>query len=1192
MKFYFVKIIPLCFLLAVFSALGLHAQQPVTTPTDSTSQPISSTAPTTVDTAAKPAPPKLRGSMLRGLKPIPDTIKKIFARFDTLSMSIREGEIISKTMRVDNRTSKTLDFSVDISYPAGWKTLNNRKKLYTVLPGDSLFVPVRIIPHGKIRGNTKYLINAYILEKDSTPVATGYFYTSRERVSSWDISVLPTEKIYFKNKDNSSHFKLSVMNTGNEDQELLLDMENIRQEIMITDTTDRVIKKSIHDFKLKPNQDTIFAYNVKYTSGLRNYKIIDSENYRPNSSSEQKVYTIFAKTSEPKIRGGRALTKAKKIDFVKLGDNLKANQYGYSVFPIIMDANLTNILGGQPILNLNFRGNSVLENGAYLTYFSQFFFSNYYYTNQYLTSSFHYVGYFKENYFFELGDVGGVGGGAYSVPGRGMTAGYRFLPQHKIAGFYTRSPRFFAPTNRDGFGLVYSFLPTFGNYNVGYSRANNSATKLVSNYFSLNGSYKIASRHSVNAGGVFVNHKSSQTGNIFTRSGFQLFGGYTGSYFGDRRMRSSISGSYISKFFDPYNGGDMLIVNHTSSYAHKKVWNFQLTNNYNNRKYISLLNTSNPYQQVRQENMINATRRFDSRFVGLGAFYNFSRFDAFRFHTRGINLNVGNYDYETNTLVSSNAMAGYTRSIDEKPTPKDYFFFQFFTLMRYRVLSANFRYTYGNLTPYQNALLNGSMYPQTIAASVNYQYQFKNPHLVLQNYINYTFFNTFKRHSFGYTPDLFYFTDNGWRFRVTAGFFISSSNASSERQSLNSTISEGYKESKNLITKSVLLNFGVRKEFGVPIPFSKRKFYSTDFVAFIDLNGNGKKEVGEYNLENIVLKLDKWEVLTNEKGKATIKNVPTGNYKLSAFSLEELEGYFPNIEEELDVIIDRVGDKHVPIPFVKGIKIYGKVVLDREKVSENTDVTPIDLTGIKISAMNGKVIHTLTGKDGEFNFYVPFGKYTLNMDENVLSDRWKILQNNIELELDKNTESLFITFYIVEKRRKINKKTFGADGKQIGDSLLTAKNAADNGKGGKGAKGTKGGKGAKNGKAGADKNAAANATKGGKQNVDYDVIKDAFLKDLQDATKLKGLVYTIQIGAFQKPLSPATFKDLKGLMYERIDNNFVRISGGQFISESSATIERDNLIRVGFVDAFVSAYYNGKVISLQEASQIKKTLVK
>ncbi len=212
----------------------------------------------------------------------------------------------------------------------------------------------------------------------------------------------------------------------------------------------------------------------------------------------------------------------------------------------------------------------------------------------------------------------------------------------------------------------------------------------------------------------------------------------------------------------------------------------------------------------------------------------------------------------------------------------------------------------------------------------------------------------------------------------------------------------------------------MRKEFGVPIPFTKPEAATTKVVAFLDINGNGTKERDETSLQNVVVKFNRDEVITNFDGEATVKNIKFDKYKLDVLSLEEIEGWFPNVQDSILVENDAI----TYIPFVRGVKVYGDVIVDRQKIAI-TDEKPLDLSRIKISAVKGdKIYNTLTNSDGRFEFYLPFGEYTITMDEGILGERFRVTRNNLNVRLRNNQDGAYVSFYIVEKRRKVIFKDF------------------------------------------------------------------------------------------------------------------------------------------------------------------------
>ncbi|MCD6018428.1 MAG: WD40-like beta Propeller containing protein [Bacteroidetes bacterium] len=85
-----------------------------------------------------------------------------------------------------------------------------------------------------------------------------------------------------------------------------------------------------------------------------------------------------------------------------------------------------------------------------------------------------------------------------------------------------------------------------------------------------------------------------------------------------------------------------------------------------------------------------------------------------------------------------------------------------------------------------------------------------------------------------------------------------------------------------------------------------------------------------------------------------------------------------------------------------------------------------------------------------------------------------------------------------------------------------------------------------------------------------------------------GLVFKVQIGAFKSPLPNNTFKGLSPVIAQTTPNGYIRYMAGHFEQYSSANAVKNDLRTLGYSDAFVVAYYNGKRINLNEATDKAK----
>ncbi|MEY3199115.1 MAG: hypothetical protein RJA13_1073, partial [Bacteroidota bacterium] len=88
--------------------------------------------------------------------------------------------------------------------------------------------------------------------------------------------------------------------------------------------------------------------------------------------------------------------------------------------------------------------------------------------------------------------------------------------------------------------------------------------------------------------------------------------------------------------------------------------------------------------------------------------------------------------------------------------------------------------------------------------------------------------------------------------------------------------------------------------------------------------------------------------------------------------------------------------------------------------------------------------------------------------------------------------------------------------------------------------------------------------------------------------KSTGLFFTVQIGVFNFPATTAALYDLDQLMTIRLANGQIRYSTGKYTSVEEAQMKMQNAIERGVKDAFITAYYKGNRISLEEAQKLIK----
>lgn len=80
-----------------------------------------------------------------------------------------------------------------------------------------------------------------------------------------------------------------------------------------------------------------------------------------------------------------------------------------------------------------------------------------------------------------------------------------------------------------------------------------------------------------------------------------------------------------------------------------------------------------------------------------------------------------------------------------------------------------------------------------------------------------------------------------------------------------------------------------------------------------------------------------------------------------------------------------------------------------------------------------------------------------------------------------------------------------------------------------------------------------------------------------------GITFRVQIGAFKNPIALDAFKGLTPIGGETTPQGFIRYQAGLFDKYNNANAVKNDLKKLGYKDAFVVAYLNGKRINLADA---------
>ena len=215
------------------------------------------------------------------------------------------------------------------------------------------------------------------------------------------------------------------------------------------------------------------------------------------------------------------------------------------------------------------------------------------------------------------------------------------------------------------------------------------------------------------------------------------------------------------------------------------------------------------------------------------------------------------------------------------------------------------------------------------------------------------------------------------------------------------------------------------------------KFHDLNLNLFKDLNGNLRKDNNEPGVKNILVTIERLDpsqidtmdadyqysgplannkLLTGPRGNVTYENITEGVYRIGFSNMGTTESKFSADEPEVIVHVNR--NREINIPYLEKNKIYGKIILNRSKLS-NLGNIPVDNIKIKAEDSKGRVVSTLTNKNGEFTIFAPsVDKYVVSVN-NIFKENFNLRKNNYIVQLN-GYKQFEVNFVFDEKRRKIN----------------------------------------------------------------------------------------------------------------------------------------------------------------------------
>lgn len=929
-------------------------------------------------------------------------------------------QVANNTLRIINNAPTPVRFHVNFSLPSGWEYLGNPEKDVELAGNDSIFLPVRLIVDRNSKGGTSYIVTAWLSSDKGVQFSSQNWYVTIPIHSEWSANI-PVKQQYFITGVDSSGFRVRFRNTGNADEQIRISL--------IPDHRIEVLRQSdggasllTFTLSLPVGADTVLTFPVNKRAEAKNVGKKDADLH---SAPSKELYTIQVLAKA--LSGTTSWSGT--VQFFKLGNTVKQNQFGRSAIPLVLEANVYDVLSDGTTMSLDAYGSVFPKENTIINYrFQTVFITNFLEQNSFLGNN-HYIGYFSNNAIVEIGEVNGWGRSL--LTGKGIKASYTY-GKNTIGAMYTRGPGFFRNNFAEGMGFYHSFRNKKLVWNNYYSTQKNEKLFSKTDLVNTSMSYKINPHHQILiGGGVSIDsYKRDTLSNTVPGFGYDMT--YSGSY---NKLTGSLSYSTGTGNYSLAHGTSMISGRVNYNINAKKLIAFTYQNFKQRPEYF--------FNGVLTSGAFTRSDRYELRygiqsptaFAFLKPTYMYEENQTLRTRTKGLGVEYNLRNLQS-VRISTSGFFGYAKAIDYDVP--DFFMARMSVFARWSKLMLSMRYYYGaNQVSEQKRFINDKITPQSVHIVGAYDYWMAGGKLLLTTTTNLMYESYFKKVNFRLRPELNYYTKTGMRLSFYASYMTSKQGANpllEERPG-----KEGYEVTSN---SELSLGFGVRKQIGIPVP--GKKYISTTIVIFKDLNGNRKLDANEEGVTDMLVNIRPMQFstsnsdttsmdrthgedfITDSKGQIIYENIPAGTYSVKCNSLVSQSEWFDANNGEY--LMDKRQTLYIPL--TKGVRITGSLLVEQDKYS--TSDVKLDIARIRVTAIDssGKTYSALTDGNGNFMMYVPTGIYTLTVNESALGSNYMLTQNKITIDLSYFSDNFSITFNAVEKKRKMNIKKFNLQGEE------------------------------------------------------------------------------------------------------------------------------------------------------------------
>ena len=943
---------------------------------------------------------------------------------DTVVMSFLKYKIshsadssIFNVLKIINYKKNKFDGLIETKLPEGWHGIGLPMGKVSIEPGDSFFIPFRLIEPNKVNGGQAYVITSFL--KSNKEKYFGTFFIDVPVKSDWFMKV-NSNTIYFNELYDLKDFKILLSNKG-----------NVSELIKLTFEAGKLLNligfNELNNFvyiSLPAGSDTILNYNVSYKKELNN-----NESYLDNIERETTLRVIAS----------NGKTKRETIQFRKVRSYfvLQKNQ---SQSPLNFNLQVGNLLSAtQPFIFANVYGSILFTKKRELSYLfglqNQVFNTPNINTGTLIQSLPLRINYKEPKYNISVGNLA-LNNSFGGIIGTGIVAELNLIKNNifKIGAVKNLSPNSNAGLLIDHQISILNKIKL--NTNILY--VNNLFLNNKNNTFmgNIGSGYSFYKHHSLN--GIigisrvkyFEAIAQGLNSNDTTIIGINYRLSYSGSW--DKLKITALTSRNINGIFSKniyYEANGVYELSKVSKIRfilNRNVINssssFQtyLLNNNNNKAQIDFvrLSYSSTFRSIfyetglmyngNEQNNYNATNNFTNIYSN---------------RLKACFLNV-KHKISSQKSISANISIGYRNNYNISFINSNYPVIKrevFNSIISANYLNKFFTINFG--TSYEPFYFNSGngiytkIETQSIFIRPKYERYYLDRTVLLSIYGNYYLQLPSNSENISINPRIDWLFKNG----LTAN----------ARLNINQNSTRNTETGVKSVFRNINLILGITKSFDLDQPRSK--YYNLKVICYHDINGNKIREENEPFIPNILVGIknkfndnsiteeeqsnfSEIELMTNINGEINYINMPFGNYLLNFLPVVNLKDLICANGTEQDLYMN--SNYNLYVPYSLSYRVKGYVKLNRDTLSS---LGKISLKGVRITAKGnkGEEFAVLTDENGFYAIDIKnAGQYLVKVN-NVFGN--KFLINYDEQMVDFNGLKLFeLDFVFNETKRKVN----------------------------------------------------------------------------------------------------------------------------------------------------------------------------